>query len=97
MTEFIGRTKDLTEQDLTVPVKIYNSIAGRVFTDITVDEVVYLAAVAREYHFDAGQIITIPGESIRGEENEGNGYDEFYADEKALYEMILDIFYEPIG
>ena len=26
----------------------------------------------------------------------GEVFEEFYADEEALYEMILDIFYEPV-
>lgn len=96
LTVFVDRVRQMTRQDVTVPLKIYNGIADRAVTDITADEVIYLATIAGGYHFDAGQIITIPGESISGEENADSDYDEFYADEDAFYKMILDIFYEPV-
>lgn len=96
LTVFIDRVRQMSRQDVTAPLKIYNEIADRAVTDITADEVVYLATIAGGYHFDAGQIMTIPGESISGEENTESDYDEFYVDENAFYEMILDVFYEPV-
>ena len=33
---------------------------------------------------------------MEGETVMGEVFEEFYADEEALYEMILDIFYEPV-
>lgn len=96
LTVFIDRVRQMTRQDVTVPLKIYNEIADRAVTDITADEVIYLATIAGGCHFDAGKIMTIPGESISGEENTESDYDEFYVDEDAFYEMILNIFYEPV-
>ncbi len=95
VTEFIDKVKRMTKKDVTVPVKIYNSIADKAVTDITVDEVAYLAATAGGYHFDTGQVVTIPGKSISGEASETGEFDEFYVDENGLYELILDVFYEP--
>lgn len=96
LTEFISKVKRLTKRDFTIPVKIYNEISERAVTDITADEVAYLTTVAGRYHFDAGQIVTIPGKSVSGEENPDSDYDEFYVDEDGLYGMIVDIFYEPV-
>lgn len=95
LTKFIDKVRQMTKRDLTVPIRIYNAISDKSVTDITVDEVTYLAATAGGYHFDDGQVITIPGRSVSGEHNENNGYDEFYVDETALYELILAVFYEP--
>lgn len=92
LTEFIYKIRYITGQDLTAPVKIFQEIIDRAVTDITVDEVVYLAATVRGYHFDAGQIYTIPGESISGEENEDSAFDEFHVDEDGLFELILKLF-----
>ena len=33
----------------------------------------------------------LPGETVMGEK-----FEEFYADEDAMFEMILDIFYEKV-
>ncbi len=96
LTEFISRVKQQSGADFTIPVKIYSEIADRVITDITVDEVVYLAALAGGYRFDAGQVVTIPEEGRSTGENETGGHNAFYADREALDRLILDIFYESV-
>lgn len=95
MTALIDKVRRMTKEDLTVPIKIYKSISDRAVTDITVDEVTYLTAIAGGYHFSESRVVTVPGRSISGEENRDSGLDEFYVDETALYELILDVFYEP--
>ncbi len=96
LTKFIDKVKQMTKRDITVPIRIYDAVLDKSVTDITVDEVTYLAATAGGYHFDDKQVVTIPGRSVSGEENENSGYDEFYVDETALYELILTVFYEPV-
>ena len=95
VTALIDKVRRMTKEDLTVPIKIYNSISDRAVTDITVDEVTYLTAIAGGYQFSESRVITVPGRSISGEESRDSGLDEFYVDETALYELILDVFYEP--
>ncbi|MCM1121707.1 MAG: LCP family protein [Eubacterium sp.] len=94
MTEFISRVKQQSSTDFTIPVRIYNEISDRVVTDITVDEVVYLAASAGGYRFDTGQVAMIPGQSKNGTDG---AYAGFYVDQNALQELILAIFYEPVS
>ena len=60
-------------------------------TDISADEVSYLATQAVTCSLNDNFIRNISGESAPGDV-----YMEFTADEKALYELILDIFYEKI-
>ena len=50
---------------------------------------VYLAPLLVNYRFDADSFYMLEGETVMGER-----FEEFYADEDALYEMILEIFYE---
>lgn len=96
LTEFIHKMSYITEQDLTAPVKLFRGISGSAVTNITADEVVYLAATAGGYHFDAEQIYMIPGMSISGEKNESSEFDEFRVDENGLFELVLELFYEPV-
>ncbi len=96
LTEFLDKAGEIVRQDIMMPVRIFNEIAGRAVTDITADEIVYLAATAGNYHFDADQVYTIPGESVSGEENEDSEFDEFHVDEDGLFELILELFYEPV-
>lgn len=96
LTEFIGKVKRLTGKDLTLPVRIYHEIADDVVTDVSADEVAYLATFAGGYSFDEGQIFMVPGKSVSGEEDPDSGCDKFYAREDELYGMVIDIFYEPV-
>ena len=90
LTEFIKKTKAATRKDLTLPVQLYNAVTAKIVTDVTADEVAYLASIASGYRFDSEYFYSLKGETVQGEK-----FEEFYADDKALYEMILEIFYEP--
>lgn len=89
--EFIRKAKAQTAKDITLPVKMYQAVTEQMVTDVTVDEVAYLASTAMDYRFDKSQFYSLKGETVKGEK-----YEEFYVDEDALYELILDIFYEPV-
>lgn len=60
-------------------------------TDISLDETVYLASVFNEYAFHEEDFYMLSGKTVMGEK-----FEEFYPDEDALFEMILDIFYEKV-
>lgn len=96
LTEFIHKMRYIAGQDLTAPVKLFQGISGSTVTNITADEIVYLTATAGGYHFDTEQIYTIPGISISGEKNESSEFDEFRVDEDGLFELVLELFYEPV-
>ena len=57
-------------------------------TDIGVSEVTYLATTVTGYGIELDAIKSIPGEVVEDGENAA-----FYADEMALYELILNTFY----
>lgn len=57
-------------------------------SDCTLDELAALAQAAQDY--ELLEFVLLPGEAVSGEEHV-----EFYVDEAALYELTLDIFYEP--
>lgn len=95
LAEFISKGIKLLKEKPASAIKIYNEMSSRVITDITADEVTYLAAIVGSYRFDAGKVITIPGINASGEENTEGGYDEFYVDREAFYRLVLDTFFEP--
>lgn len=91
LEEVIGSVKTETKKDISIPVKLYNAVESQMVTNVTIDEVTYLASIAIDYSFDKEQFYFLKGETVQGEK-----FEEYYIDEDALYEMILDIFYEPI-
>lgn len=77
--------------DITFPVSLYNTLSRYMVTDISVDEVSYLAVQAAGYGFSREDMHTLEGETVQGEQ-----FEEFYADEEALYRLIIDVFYEEV-
>lgn len=80
------------KEDITFPVSLYSVLGKYMVTDISADEVSYLAMQAVGYSFDREDMHTLKGETVMGDR-----FEEFYADEQALYELILKVFYEEIN
>ena len=91
LSAFITQAKEATKKDITVPVKLYQAMQTMMVTNITVDEVAYLSSIAVDYSFAEDSFHMVPGETQMGEQ-----FEEFYVDEDALYQMIIDVFYEEV-
>ena len=88
---YADSAKRAIKKDVTVMVSLFKTISKYMVTDITVDEVSYFSTQVNDYKFDGNRMYSLQGETIMGEE-----YEEFYADEKALFELILNVFYDVI-
>ena len=85
--------KKTAKEDISVVTRIYSALKPMMVTNITSGEAVYLATELLNYDFGGKDgFRMMEGETVMGEV-----FEEFYADEEALYEMILDIFYEPVA
>lgn len=82
---FISSAIEAVKKDWSLPKKIYEKIAENSCTDITLDEMVYLADLVTKLDFS---FHTIPGET----DTDGR-YAEFRPDPEEFYKLILDIFY----
>lgn len=91
LTSFVARAIAVTKQDITMPVTLYNRVKGYTVTDITVDEMAYLASELVDYSFSGDRIYTMEGETVMGDRHE-----EFYPDMDALREQMIGIFYEKV-
>lgn len=91
LNSFIGEAKAAAKKDISVAIDLYKAISPQMVTDITVDEVAYLAPILTDYRFDSDSFYMPEGETVMGEQ-----FEEFYVDEDALYELILEVFYEEV-
>ncbi len=91
LDRFIAAAKSAAKKDISVAAELYQAVIPMMTTDITLDEVAYLAPILVDYRFDEDSFYMMDGETVMGEQ-----YEEFYADEDALYEMILEVFYEEV-
>ena len=85
---FMQKTLDLVRADLGVSLDLYNIANPYMVTDIGISEVTYLATTVTGYGIETDAIKSIPGEVVLEDDHAA-----FYADETALYELILNTFY----
>ena len=74
--------------DESFAARLGMSLADHIVSDLTTDQLVALADRIKDYHFKKIEIIE--GEAALGEE-----FMEFHADEDALKDMVIRLFYEP--
>lgn len=91
LKEFIGAAKGAVKKNPTAAIELYQAVAGQMITNVSMDEVAYLAPLLAEYQFRSDNFYMPEGETVMGDQ-----FEEFYVDENALYEMILDVFYEEV-
>lgn len=89
---FIKAAKRAVKKDISVVLNLYRAISQQMVTDISLDEAVYLASIVSDYRFDEDCFHTLDGETVMGEQ-----FEEFYPNEDALYELIINTFYKEIN
>lgn len=88
LNNFIDAARKAAKENIFVVLNLYRDIKAQMVTDISPTEILYLTSLLPGYQFDENSFYTVAGETIMGEE-----FEEFYVDEDALLQMILDIFY----
>lgn len=85
------QTLEGTKKDITLPLTLYQAFQPYIVTDLSVDEISYLATKISDYSFDGNEIYTLEGETGVGEK-----FEEFYPDKKALKRLMFQIFYREV-
>ena len=85
---YISTMKAAIKDDVTVAVDLYKTITPYMSTDITQDELIYLAGKAKSYSFSKDGFIKVPGETVEGE-----FHDEYVVDDNELKKLIIENFY----
>ena len=89
---FVNQLKQGMKEDFSLPVKLYQTAEKQMVTSVSLDQAVYLCTEYMDSSFNADNIYTIDGEVTMGEK-----YAEFQVDDEALYQLILDVFYEEVN
>ncbi|WP_292185454.1 LCP family protein [Butyrivibrio sp.] len=88
---FIRAAREASSENTNAAVQIFTEISDAMVTNISADEVSYLAPDMIKYSFDPTDFMMINGKTTRGEDLE-----EFYVDEDDLYRTIIEVFYEKV-
>lgn len=88
---YINAAKQTISSNVTSVVSMYQTISSNLITNFGLDSITYLATAAAECQFDENSIYTIQGENVLGTK-----LMEFYPDEDAVRQVILDVFYDKV-
>lgn len=91
MTQFINTGMSQIKSNLGKVVDVYDIIKKYVVTDLSVDKMTYLASELINYRF--GGIYTFEGAL---DTNPKWKYERYNLDEDAVYELLIDKFYERV-
>ncbi len=89
----MSKMMEAVREDPTMIVNLYQTISPYMVTDVDVSEVTYLAGQMPNYSLDLDTIYSLEGETTTGDQ----GFEEFTYDEDALYELMLEVFYEEVS
>lgn len=93
LTGFIKKTLSLTKEDIKTPLRLYNDAIDYTVTDIDASMITYYTSVFLKTGFSADEnFVKLPGKTTHGEK-----YAEYYIDNTALFELILDTYYTEVN
>jgi len=90
LTTFAAEAKNQAMSDIRVAVNLYQTVRKYMVTDIDLNAFTYMATEYINYDFDIENMYSLQGEAVQG-----NNFEEFYVDDEALQELIIELFYEP--
>jgi LCP family protein required for cell wall assembly len=99
LKKLFSAVKARTAENITYPIALYNSEADKVKTNLTIDEMTYLAKLLLDLELSDKDIVSVPGEMKRIEPGEIEDYEYemgYIVDEDALKQLIVDRFYTPV-
>ncbi len=88
---FTSKALEMTKQDLSTPVDLYNIVAKNSETNLTPATITAFATSVVANGISEIEFVTVPGELVSG-----GTYAEYHIDEEGLYEIILDTFYTTV-
>ena len=88
---FVNQAKEALKANPSLTIDLYQKFSKQMVTNIGLDNAVYLVSEVAGMEFDLNDIYT-----LKGETKQGAVYEEFYADDKALLQLVLDTFYTEV-
>ena len=89
LAAFFPTAKRAIKKDISLLFRMYEQLKQYMVTDVDVSEMVYLAGAALSLDIEEIRFVSLPGTTVMGE-----SFEEFYLDEEAFTDLLLELFYE---
>jgi LCP family protein required for cell wall assembly len=86
---FLQTAKSATKKNPSLPLQMFRVLRKNMYTDLTSDEAVYLAAAMLNTNFSDLNFYTLDGET-----QVVDGHEAFYPDEEALRNTMISLYYQ---
>ena len=88
IVNYMAKLKAVAGGNSAMVVGVYNSVSDYLVTSVDFTD---LVTELMDYDFSEDQMYTVPGETVMGDQ-----YEEYYVDEDALLNLIMEVFYVPV-
>ena len=91
VSAFLRKAYTQIREDWSVALTLYQTVRAYSHTSFRLSQIIYLVSVAIRSDFNDKDIITIEGEvTMNGD------YAEYYVDEEALFETVINTYYQEV-
>ena len=91
LAAYVQKGRELLKSNPGLGVDLYNIATDYMVTDIDVSRVTYMTTEFLGYTMNEKGIMTVPGKL-----EQGVNFEEFYADDEAVKDLVVELFYEPV-
>lgn len=92
ITNYFATAKEAVKNDMSLPLTIYQSLQGNMCTNITAEDIAYLAPELLKVSLNPDDMATIPGEAtLPGE------LMEYITDTEQLKDLVINYFYKEVS
>ncbi len=91
VTAYVKKAAEKIKEDPAMVIGLYQTLSKYMVTDVSLDKVTYLASQITGYTLSGERMYSLQGETVMGEK-----FEEFYPDEEAIEDLILQVFYEEV-
>ena len=91
MTNYFATAMAQVKNDLTLPVSIYQSLQGNMYTNVSVEDITYLVPEMLDVTLTAEDMSMIPGEVTQPDEHEA-----YIVNSEQLKELVVNFFYTEV-
>ena len=90
---FVESALDKAKGNPAILGELYDIALQHSWTDLDASEFAYLASILVAGGYDSVDFVSIEGEMVYNDESE---WGQFIPDKEALYQTVLDVYYEPL-
>lgn len=88
ITALMKELQAVAQSGTSKTLELYESIEEHIVTNV---DFLNFISELKSYEYDESRLYTVPGETVMGEK-----FEEYYVDDTALYDLIIQVFYEEV-